>query len=134
MKHETKQKPARDKKNILEWFVFGISLLLTLTVIVFLAYRTLNFTPSPPQIEVSFTPDGNQSHRYHLVVRNTGGETAEAVILKAELKKNNQIVEKIPVYLEYVPHVSTRESWVDFENDPREADSVEIRVESFRKP
>lgn len=133
---DTESKPVKDQKNPLEWAVFGISLLTILAIFVYLIYQTLNYKPSSPELFVEYWPDPTeaQPHRYHVVVQNTGGETAESVQVELRLEQANQETEKATLELPYVPQESRREGWVNFSSKPVHEKAVTGKVVSYQKP
>jgi len=136
IENEEKEQQKEGKKNVLEWIIFSISLLLTAGTIGYLGYKTYTHQPSPPDILVRYTPDptDNAPYRYHLVIENIGGETAEEVLIEVILQESEETIESSEVTLSFVPKKSTQESWVNFTNDPASADTLLAKVVSFKKP
>lgn len=134
--NEEKEKRKEDKKNVFEWIVFSISLLLTIGTIGYLGYKTYTHQPSPPDILVRYSPNptDNAPYRYHLIIQNVGGETAEEVLVELILQESGKTVERSEVRLSFVPQKSKRESWVTFTNDPALGDTILAKVVSFKKP
>lgn len=126
----------QQKKNWLEWVVFGVSVLLTITITGYLGYKVYAHHPTPPDIGVTFSPSPTATtpYRYHLTIENTGGETAEEVVVELALEQNGETIEKSQINLPFVPQSSKRESWANFTQNPALADTVLARVVSFRKP
>ncbi|MEX2336654.1 MAG: hypothetical protein WD555_05230 [Fulvivirga sp.] len=136
LENDEKEEGNNGKKNILEWTIFGISLLLVIAVLCFLVYKTVTHQSSPPDVLVTFTPSPSENtpYRYHLTIQNIGGETAEDVLIELVLRERGQAIEKSEVQLPFVPQGSKIESWVNFINDPALADSVLAKVVSFKRP
>jgi uncharacterized protein (TIGR02588 family) len=136
LENNEKEESNDGKKNILEWTIFGISLLLIIAVLCFLVYETATHKPSPPDVLVTYTPSPSENtpYRYHLTIENTGDETAEDVIIELVLRSGGQAIEKSEVQLPFLPQGSKKESWVSFINDPATADSVLAKVVSFKRP
>ncbi len=124
------------RKNILEWAVFTVSIVLVLTVLSYLGYKTYTHQTSPADIVVTYqaSPTPSMPYRYHLTVNNVGGETAENLIIAFELQRNQTILEKAEIELIYVPKASKREGWINFSINPADADSVTAHVVSFKTP
>ena len=124
------------KKNVLEWIVFSISLLLTLGTFSYLGYKTYTHQPSSPDILVEYSPNptDNAPYRYHLIIQNIGGETAEEVLIEMMLQENGKTIESSEVTLSFVPKKSKREGWITFTNDPALADTILAKVVSFKRP
>lgn len=130
------KKETKDQKNLLEWAVFWLGLLLVLSIFAYLGYQAYHHKPASPELVVEFWPEPTkaQPFRYHVVVHNTGGETAEAVLVELELKQGGKEVEKAELELMYVPQESKREGWVNFSQRPANQSVVSARVASYQKP
>ena len=126
----------KDKKNVLEWVVFTLSVFIVVGVLAYLGYKTYTHQTSPPDIQVQYSPNPTSEapYRYHVIIQNTGGETAEEVIIELMLKENGEVVERSQVQLSFLPTLSKHESWVNFTKNPALADTVISRVISFKKP
>lgn len=125
-----------DQKNWLEWLVFGLSLLLLLSILGYLVYQTITHKPGEPDIyaEAKADPSKLSPNRYMVTVYNKGGATAEEVIVEFILYKAGEELEKSELQIAYSPKESKREGWVTFTSDPQAADSVIARVVSYKKP
>ncbi|AKD05178.1 hypothetical protein POKO110462_22215 [Pontibacter korlensis] len=138
MEKDKNQRNGRneDVKNWLEWTVFCVSLLLLLAIVGYLSYQVYTHKESPPDIYVEAwpSPSPNSPHRYHVLVQNKGGTTAEEVKVEVILRRDNQSVEASELQITFSPTLSKREGWVTFVNDPAKADTVVTRVVSYKKP
>ncbi|ARS37714.1 hypothetical protein [Pontibacter actiniarum] len=125
-----------DKKNWLEWAVFGISLTLVLAILAYLGYMTYVHKPTPPDLVVEVKPDpsAHSPHRYHVLLLNKGGATAEEVLVEVALMQGGKEVEKGQLQIPFAPQDSKKEGWVAFSSKPSQADSVLTRVVSYKKP
>lgn len=125
-----------DRKNVLEWTVFGASLTLVLTILGYLIYHTIIYTPGSPDLYITYVhdPSTNAPHRYFLRVKNEGQETAEEVQIEMVLEQNGKELEVAAMTIPYVPKKSTREGWVIFSKNPSEADTLYARVVSYKRP
>lgn len=130
------QQEVKDQKNLLEWGVFWISLLLILGVIGYLSYQVYIYTPSSPEIRVEIQPEptAHQPNRYHVLVHNDGAITAEAVKVELVLQEAGEEVEKVELEMMWVPQQSRREAWANFTRKPTDADNISARVVSYQKP
>ena len=138
------KKPAKDKggqnkeekKNFLEWAVFVVGLLLVLSVFAYLGYKTFTHQPAPPDIEVNYRADPSEAapFRFAIVVSNKGGETAEEVTVELVQKKQDVTIETAALKLSFVPKDSKREGWLNFHQDPKMADTLFVRVVSYKRP
>lgn len=125
-----------DQKNLLEWTVFWVSLLLVVSIFGYLGYQAYSFKPSSPELQVEVKPDPTeqQPNRYHVLVRNKGGETATTVLVELELKEEGKPVEKIDLQMMFVPQESSREGWANFTRKPTTEKNVSAHVVSYQKP
>ncbi len=140
----TEKNPAEDKggqnkeekKNFLEWAVFAIGLLLVLSVVSYLGYKTFTYEPTPPEIEVNYWADPSEGapFRYAIEVSNNGGETAEEVTVELVQKTGDATIETAALKLSFVPRDSKREGWLNFHQDPKMADTLLVRVVSYKRP
>jgi len=124
------------QKNKLEWTVFAISSLLLLFILVYLCYQTFAHKPSPPDLEVSYSKESSARNPfgYKIILENHGEETAEDVIIQASLLKNNTAIEQSELQIVFSPKRSKREGWINFTSNPAEADSIQVKVVSYKKP
>lgn len=129
-------KENKDGKNALEWGVFSISLLLVLAILGYLGYKTYTNQPSPPDLQVEYrsSPTQGAPYRFHVTVKNKGGETAEQVSIELVMMGDTTTIEKAELQLPFVPTSSKREGWLNFSNDPAKADTIISRVKGFSKP
>jgi uncharacterized protein (TIGR02588 family) len=126
------KKPA---KNGLEWTVFIASSLVVLAVLGYLATKAVTEQKTPPdlRIEAGAVIARNGSYRLPLLVRNTGGATAESVVIEAVLRRGEEEVERAQLTLSFVPRRSEREGWVTFRHDPQ-CCTIETRAVSYEEP
>src|SRR5690606_28093111 len=132
---EEKEHPE-DKKNILEWIIFSLSLLLISGIFGYLIYQSVIYEPGSPDLVVTFKsdPSPNSPYRFHVSVENKGQETAEEVNIELVLKKGGQELEMATLQIPYSPKESTREGWLNFSKNPAMADTLYSRVVSYKKP
>jgi uncharacterized protein (TIGR02588 family) len=125
-----------DDKNALEWSVFGISLLLVLGIVAYLGYQTYTDKPSTPDLVVEYFPDPSEHapQRYRVVVHNRGGETAEQVQIELSIEKGGEETDHAELNIAFAPKASKREGWVNFKEDPTQADTLIARVVSYKRP
>lgn len=124
------------KKNWLEWVVFAIGALLTLSVFAFLGYEGLVQGPGEPVLSVQLGPSRRQGEHYLVPfrVRNRGDRTAEGVNVEVTLQPQDGELQTASLELAFVPRQSYRDGWVTFDFDPERAKSVKARAVGFEKP
>lgn len=126
----------KEKKNLLEWGVFATGLLLVFGILGYLGYKTFTHRTFPPEILVEYKPDPTETapFRYKVVVKNEGGETAEQVSIELVQKRGDSTIEMAELQFSFLPRASKQEGWLNFSEDPKMADTVFVRVVSFKKP
>ncbi|WP_242917580.1 hypothetical protein [Pontibacter liquoris] len=131
-----KNTAADDSKNLLEWVVFYVSLLLILIILGYLGYKAYIYKPSAPDLLVTYRHDPSKyaPYRYHIQVKNQGGETAEGVNVELVLEQAGEELEAAELQIPYSPRASLREGWVNFKTNPITADTIIARVMSYKKP
>jgi uncharacterized protein (TIGR02588 family) len=118
------------KKNGLEWLVFGLSLVLLLGTIVYLAIDALGDAGRPAEITIEFgevSADGPQ-FRVPVQVTNGGDEAAEQVEIRITSGG-----ESTGLIIALLPSKSSAAGHVDFEGDPRPA-GLQGRVVGYLEP
>lgn len=130
------EKHNDDKKNWLEWLVFGVSLVMLLAILGYLIYQTAKYSYKDPEVYAKGVPDPSEMapNRYKVTVYNKGGTTAEQVIVEFTLYSQGQEPEVSELTIPFSPKESEREGWVIFRNSPESADSVVARIVSYKKP
>ncbi|MCJ8163446.1 hypothetical protein MKJ04_01245 [Pontibacter sp. E15-1] len=133
---EKENKETKDPKNLLEWGVFTVGLVLVLAIFAYLGYETYTHAPMSPELSVEYwpAPTKAQPYRYHVLVRNTGGETAESVTLELVMQQGSTVIERSELQIMYVPQESEREGWINFSRKPATANAVSARIMSYQKP
>lgn len=116
--------------------MFGISLLLVLSILAYLSYQAYTDKPSSPDLVVEYFPDAspNAPYRYRVVVHNRGGETAEEVQIELAVEIEGEQVESADLSIDFAPKASKREGWVNFKADPQQADTLVAWVVSYKRP
>ena len=125
----------KDRKNLLEWSVFAVGLLLILASLAYLVNESISGGKKPADIQVEA---GTATHRHGgyavpLRIRNSGDETAEEVLIRAELRNAGEILEEVDLHLPYVPRASEREAVIVLRRNPAQG-RLDVRVISFQKP
>ncbi|HLT09167.1 MAG TPA: hypothetical protein VK014_16680 [Cyclobacteriaceae bacterium] len=126
----------QDEKNLLEWIVFSLSLLMIVSILGYLIYHASIYEPGSPDLNITYVHDPSEHapHRYFLRIKNDGLETAEEVQIEMVLEQEGGVLEVAAMSLPYLPKLSAREGWVVFSKDPAMADTLYARVVSYKKP
>lgn len=111
------------KKNVVEWSVFALSLVLVLALTGYLAYDVFRGAGDAPVFAFEFGAPAFQDSLYVLpvTVHNTGDRTAASVVVVVASG-----AEEAEVVFDYVPRHSTREGAAFFRTRPS-APSASIR-------
>ena len=125
----------KSKKNVLEWIVFGASLAIVGTLVVYLAVQSVRQNETPPDIRIATGTPRQSSGGWMvpLVVHNAGEQTAEEVKIEVTLEANGRPIESADLMVAFLPHRSRREGWVVFRNDPARY-QIRARAVGFEKP
>ena len=109
------------EKNILEWSVFGVALVLVLATFGYLVRESLTETKGPADIVVTLGESraGSGGHVVAVKAENRGSQTAEEVRVTVVLDRGKAREEAVLVF-PYLPRGSAREGWVGFQSDPRQ--------------
>lgn len=131
-----RQRHPQDEKNLLEWAVFTVSLLMIVGILGYLIYQVAIHEDGSPDLIVTYRPDPtpHAPHRYFLSIKNDGQETAEEVQVEMVLERDGEPLEVSALTLPYLPKESGRDGWIVFSKDPAAADTVYARVISYKKP
>src|SRR5690606_38576706 len=132
-KHEGR---PEDQKNLLEWMVFAVSLLMVIGILGYLVYQVAVYEEGSPDLHFTYVhgPAPHAPHRYFLRIKNDGQETAEEGQVEMVLERGGEEMETAALTLPYLPKQSVREGWLVFSKDPATADTLYARVISYKKP
>ncbi|WP_020186021.1 TIGR02588 family protein [Methylopila sp. 73B] len=119
----------------LEWGVAGLGAALVVGVLGVLTHEALTYEDGPPAIiatvdDVSRGPGG---YVVRFTAKNEGASTAAEILMLAELKQGDDVLESAEVTLDYVARKSSKQAGVVFARDPAGAE-LTIRATSYRKP
>jgi len=130
------ERHPEDEKNLLEWMVFALSLLMVLGILGYLVYQVAVYEEGSPDLAITYVQDPAEHapHRYLLRIKNDGQETAEEVKVEMVLQRAGEELERAELSLPYLPKQSAREGWVIFTQDPAVADTLYARVVSYKRP
>ncbi|HYK02966.1 MAG TPA: hypothetical protein VE974_14495 [Thermoanaerobaculia bacterium] len=125
----------KQRKNMLEWVVFGVSVVAIAAVVAALLTGRHASGETPPRLEVrTGAPVAIAgSYRVPVTVENSGDRTAEGAHIEVALTSGEEIVERGELTIAFVPRGSTRNGWVTFRNDPRRF-TIVARATGFNEP
>lgn len=106
------------KKNVLEWSIFGLSLVLLAAVLAALAHQALTIGEEPARLSITLgTPVvGHGQVRIPLKVSNDGDSPAVAVAIEVTGMLDGAR-EASPLTFDYIPRHAHRAGWVSFPNE-----------------
>jgi uncharacterized protein (TIGR02588 family) len=121
-------------KNVLEWTVFGVSLILVLATFGYLVRESLTVHDGPPEVVVVLGEPrtGAGGHMVPVTAENRGGATAEDVQIAVRLDAGGEEEEAVLV-VPYLPRESSRSGWVTFRGDPR-AGALRVAGVAYQTP
>lgn len=120
-------------KNVLEWTVFGVSVVVIGTVASVLLHRhfTAGHRPAEIVLTVGQPVAAGGAYAVPIEVHNSGDLAAEDVQVSVTLRSLEP--EESDVTIPYVPYRSSRRGWVMFTRDPGTA-RLDARVLGYREP
>lgn len=120
-----RSKKARKRSPLMEWIFGGIGLVLTLSLIGFIAWQAVTQPPQrPPLIEVrveKISPLGG-GYVAEIVARNRSSQTAKTVEIEGTLSSGSAENETSSITFDYVPGGSTVKGVLHFTSDPASGD------------
>jgi uncharacterized protein (TIGR02588 family) len=133
-KPAARRRQAQVEKNWLEWVVFGVSLVLTASVLGYLIYEGVHMGNAPPNIALRLGPPERRGEGFVVPVAatNHGDETAEGLHIEVRLETGGA-GERGAFTIAFLPRRATRKGWVTFRTDPR-AGQLTPRVLGYEKP
>jgi uncharacterized protein (TIGR02588 family) len=130
------QQSSQQSRSRAEWISFSISLSLVFILVVLVLYSWWNGETNPPVLSLDFTPEVRQEQGQYYVpfsVKNTGGGTAEAVQVIAELRFNGEVIETGQQHISFLSGGEVQKGVFIFQRNPQQGD-LEIRVASYKLP
>ena len=134
MPKEKKEVKYEEEKNVLEYVVFYLSLLMVVSLLGYLVYAAATLQKTDPQLEVQFEqdPQPNSPFLYRVYISNKGTSTAEDIVVEMVLEKSGEAIEKSVLKLMFISGNSRAKGWVNFHKNPADADAIYARVVSFK--
>ncbi len=125
-------RPRVPRKNVLEWFVFAVSLALIGTLLAVLAWAALWQQDTTIRLEVTAETayDRNGQFIVPVIVRNRGGAPAAGVQVEIIVSGGDPL-ERGAVEIPYVPAQALRRAEVPVATDPANA-RVTARIVGYR--
>lgn len=123
----------RRSVHIVELVVGVVSGILLVAVLAFLGYQAVTYRDAPPALRTHVAPLGDTDGPPHVLeveVRNTGGQTAQAVQITGELTRDDRQVEQASATVRYIPPNSHREVALLFDTDPETA-TISVNVAGY---
>ncbi|MBW4694561.1 MAG: TIGR02588 family protein [Lyngbya sp. HA4199-MV5] len=131
---ENPQQPPRSRA---EWITFGIASLILAIVVGLVGYTWLDEQQQqPPLLSILNTEKiraANGQFYVPFTVTNSGGETAEAVHILAELRIGGAIVETGDLDVDFLSGGEKIEGVFIFSRDPQQG-QLTLRVVSYKLP
>ena len=111
----------KPEKNLLEWTVFAIGLVLVLATLGYLVRESIADEGKPPEVVVRLgAPRPSESgYLVPVEVANDGQTTAEDVLVPIFLEMPDGRREEAELSIAFLPRDSRRNGWVSFRTDPR---------------
>jgi uncharacterized protein (TIGR02588 family) len=125
---------TQSKRSIAEWITFAGASLFLSTVFGLIGYSWLNTPQEPPLLTVRHSvavPKENGQFYVPFEVINTGGETAEAIQIIAELRVDGQVKETGEQQVDFLSRKEKEEGTFIFSEDPRQGQVI-VRVASYK--
>jgi uncharacterized protein (TIGR02588 family) len=135
MGERERPKQKSSEPPAIEWAVAAVGLLLVAGSIGVLVYEALTQNDAPPAIvvEVDRIHSTEGGYLVLLRVRNTGGQTAEGLVVEGELRQGDRTVERSETTIDYAPAHSERKGGLFFTRDPS-AHEIHLRPLGFEEP
>lgn len=125
----------RASVRTVEFVVGVVSGVLLVSVLGLLGYQavTVRDAPPPPALRTRVDPIGDTDqppYVFQVQVRNTGGQTAQAVQITGQLTRDDRQVEQAYATVRYIPPNSRRTVSLLFETDPETA-PISVKVAGY---
>ncbi len=142
MSAQTEQDGARGAEQddgsrpLAEWVSFGVATAILLAVAGLVIYLWVAVPATPPVVSVTRAgPVRREGGQFYIPVRvtNSGGLTADAVVVRGELVVDGETVEEGDLQFDFLSAGEAEEGAFIFAHDPAEG-QLELRVGSYRLP
>jgi uncharacterized protein (TIGR02588 family) len=134
-KHTAEPQQGEPDIPVMEWVVAAFGLMLVLATLVFLVFQALHREETPPDVIVQVGSISPAAAGYLVQFRaiNHGGQAAEGLVVRGELRGDGNIIETSETRIDYVPADSERRGGLYFRIDPRQV-QLEIRALGYEYP
>ena len=134
-KNKEKNRARQKETPVWEWIIAAFGLVLVVVAIGIIAYRAATKESTPPILEISdySIVSVNKGYLVKFRVKNSGSQTAAALMVEGTLKQGEKSVETSTATLTYAPAYSEREGGLFFNNNPNEFE-IQIRALGYEKP
>jgi uncharacterized protein (TIGR02588 family) len=124
---------AQDK-NGLEWTVFGMALLLALSIVMYLIVAATKHHDAPPDLDATLgaAEDTRAGVRIPVHVHNHGETPARAVIIEVSVPQ--MPAARGQLEMDRVPADATREGWVILDVPLEQAAGARVHILGFEAP
>ncbi|MFB9865160.1 hypothetical protein [Rufibacter immobilis] len=124
------------KKNPLEWVVFGLSVLLIVSLLGYLGVNAFSYQDTPPDLRVKVLQEQDKLNRniYKVELTNLGEQTAENVMVEVTLLQSNAETERSETLYPLAPKESKQEAWVTFRAAKQPGQQVKVHILGYNKP
>lgn len=125
----------KQRFNLVQRAIFIFGLVVLLGLFGFLIYESNQNNERPPHLETTIIPHSQSpQHKYQLLVKNTGEETAKNASLLVNLYHKDDLKESVTLSIDFVPPGSEVEAWVVFKDQATPEDSVVVSSMSYLVP
>jgi uncharacterized protein (TIGR02588 family) len=128
--------PSTTPSTPAEWISLAIAALLLSGIVALVGYLWVNEQQQQPSIlQVTRAQTRQAEGQFYVpfAVKNTGGETAEAVQVIAELQMNGTTIEAGEQIIDFLSSEETAEGAFVFTQNPQQGTLI-IRVASYQAP
>lgn len=123
-------------RPLAEWVSFGVAAAVLFAVAGLVIYLWVAVPATPPAVSVTRAgPVRREGGQFYIPFRitNSGGLTADAVVVRAELAMGDQTVEESELVFDFLSGGEAEEGAFIFTHDPAEG-QLELRVGGYRLP
>jgi uncharacterized protein (TIGR02588 family) len=135
MKREKRFSEGEAMPTTVEWITFGVASGVLATVLGLIGYAWLTTPQEPPILKVQSLAIREEDGQFYVPfeVVNTGGETAEAIQIIAELQIGEKVEEQGEQQIDFLSRKEKEAGAFIFSQDPRQGKLV-LRVASYKLP